>query len=302
MRSLVAITFLMSFPSHSNNIDYWESIFQSSAQARERAHQVQQPIAAPKSSNFGLRFHPILQIDRLHRGVDFAAEEGTPFYAAGAGVVLYAETRGDLGLTIAVRHDNGIVTRYGHASAALVQQGDNVDRHTHIGLVGTTGVSTGPHLHFELIKDGKHINPEDISFYNPNDDHLTLDERINGLLTRQQQTVLQGAPHQQLSDYTNGLFSREHKAKKNNRLATKNKTTWSLANELIAGSRLTVYQSLYAIMDANPSLFPTRDINLRYEGELVLPDIEIIAKQCQVSTKNKFYGVPSEIAAVNLSP
>lgn len=184
--------FLLLFSASSSANEYWETVLRQTEEARLRAQQIQQPIEAPKSSNFGLRFHPVLNVDRLHRGVDFAAEEGTPFNAAGSGVVLYAEERGELGLTIAIQHANGYITRYGHASQTLVIEGDIVDKHTPIGLVGSTGTATAPHVHFELIINGEHVDPSEITtLYDPNTELATLDERIDSLLSPQQLATLQ---------------------------------------------------------------------------------------------------------------
>ena len=294
MRTLLTLSMLFSSAAYAANMDYWESVLASSELERQRAHQVHQPIEAPKSSDFGLRFHPILQKDRLHRGVDFAAEEGTPFFSAGAGVVMYAEARGDLGLTIAIKHENGMITRYAHASSALVQQGEQVDRYTPIGRVGTSGLSTGPHLHFELIKEGKHVNPEEItSFYNPNEDNLTLEERINTLLTDQQKNVLSETEFSQIAQYISKATTPHllYTAQNDVLVKKSRKTTWAIAADLVSGTELTVYQSLYAIMEANPELFPTKNINLRYEGELLVPDVDTIAKQCPEDSKARFYGL-----------
>lgn len=187
MKRLTVIPLFVLFSSSILANQHWEAVFKATEEARQRALEVQLPINAPKSSDFGMRFHPILHRDRLHRGIDFAAKAGTPFHAAGAGVVLYTEERGELGLTIAIQHKDGIVTRYGHASSMLVLPGDLVDKETVIGLVGSTGSSTDPHLHFELILNDEHVNPATLqSFYDPNEERKSLDERINSLLSDQQ--------------------------------------------------------------------------------------------------------------------
>lgn len=193
MRTLLIFTSMLSFFSFASTDDYWETVFKNTEEARQRATQIHQPIEdAPTSSKFGMRFHPILSVDKMHRGVDFAADEGTPFKAAGKGVVLYAEERSDLGLTVAIEHSNGYVTRYGHASKLLVKAGDTVEDQMIIGLVGKTGMATNAHLHFETIRNGLHVDPTEITtLYDPNDNLTTLEDRINSLLSREQVETLE---------------------------------------------------------------------------------------------------------------
>jgi FimV-like protein len=198
MRPLLIISSLLVFNASANSEDYWETVFKNTEEARLRASQIHQPLDdAQTSSKFGMRFHPILNVDKLHRGVDFAAEHGVPFKAAGKGIVLYAEERGDLGLAIAIEHSNGFVTRYGHASKLLVQAGDYVEDQMIIGLVGDTGIATNSHLHFETIRDGVHVDPSEITtLYNPNDNFTSLDDSINSLLSKEQiETLEQSGYH-----------------------------------------------------------------------------------------------------------
>lgn len=198
MRPLLIISSLLVFNASANSEDYWETVFKNTEEARLRASQIHQPLDdAQTSSKFGMRFHPILNVDKLHRGVDFAAEHGVPFKAAGKGIVLYAEERGDLGLAIAIEHSNGFVTRYGHASKLLVKAGDYVEDQMIIGLVGDTGGATDSHLHFETIRDGVHVDPSEITtLYNPNDNFTSLDDSINSLLSKEQiETLEQSGYH-----------------------------------------------------------------------------------------------------------
>ena len=282
---------LMTFSSAAEPASHWEAIFEATKNARLRAHEVQQPITAPKSSNFGLRFHPILNTNRLHRGTDYAAPEGAPFRAAGNGTVMYAQKRGDLGLTIAIKHDNGYISRYGHASESLVQPGDIVSKNQQIGLVGSTGKVTGPHLHFEMLVDGEHVNPDDIkSFYNPEQDEPTLSERIDNLLSDQQRATLMSAWSQPIG--REGRFNPQlDNAFNHKRRKPDLRTTWSIANDLVKNTDLTIYQSLYAIVDFNPEAFSNGDINVRYADQpLELPTYQLIAKQCPKKAKERFYG------------
>ncbi len=111
------------------------------------------------SSYFGLRFHPILKRYRHHHGVDFAAPYGTPVSSIGDGVVVYAGWKGGYGKYIRIRHPNGYMSGYGHLSRIYVRRGQRVRQGQLIGRVGSTGLSTGPHLHFEILKDGRFVNP-----------------------------------------------------------------------------------------------------------------------------------------------
>lgn len=113
------------------------------------------------SSNFGYRTHPILGYQKLHRGTDFAAPIGTPMYAAGAGVVEVAAPRGAAGNFVVIRHDNGWQTRYMHLNrfADGLAPGVRLTQGQQIGEVGTTGRSTGPHLHYEVFIDGEPVDP-----------------------------------------------------------------------------------------------------------------------------------------------
>lgn len=116
---------------------------------------------ARMSSRFGMRRHPILGYNRMHRGVDFAAPTGTPVYAASNGVVLNARTERGYGRVIRIRHGNGAMTLYAHLSrfAPGLGAGTRVRQGQTIGRVGSTGMSTGPHLHYELHVNGRAVNP-----------------------------------------------------------------------------------------------------------------------------------------------
>ncbi len=117
--------------------------------------------AARVSSGFGFRIHPILGFAKLHRGTDFAAPTGTPIYASGDGAVEFAAFKGANGNLTILRHDNGWRTYYLHQSvfAPGIAPGARVTQGQEIGKVGTTGRSTGPHLHYELHVDGEAVDP-----------------------------------------------------------------------------------------------------------------------------------------------
>ncbi len=113
------------------------------------------------SSNFGMRKHPISGYNKMHKGVDFAAPLGTPIYAGGNGVVEYVGKNGGYGNYIRIRHNNEYKTAYAHLSSFKkgISKGVRVNQGDVIGFVGSTGNSTGPHLHYEIIFQNKQINP-----------------------------------------------------------------------------------------------------------------------------------------------
>lgn len=111
------------------------------------------------SSRYGRRLDPFTGQPSLHRGLDFAAPIGTAVIAPAAGRVKRASRRGSLGLLIEIDHGNGLVTRYGHLDGFAVNKGDWVTRGQVIGRLGNTGRSTGPHLHYEVVEDGRSQNP-----------------------------------------------------------------------------------------------------------------------------------------------
>ena len=111
------------------------------------------------TSGFGYRTDPITGETKLHKGMDFKAKWGESVYAAAGGRVIFAGVSGGYGNLIQIRHANGYLTYYGHLSKILTKQGHKVRRGELIGKVGATGRVTGPHLHFEIRKNGKAINP-----------------------------------------------------------------------------------------------------------------------------------------------
>ncbi|MDH7640315.1 M23 family metallopeptidase [Sphingomonas oryzagri] len=119
---------------------------------------------ARMSSGFGMRFHPILGFSRMHQGVDLAAPYGTPIVAAADGVVRFAGWHGGHGNFVQIAHDGGMGTGYGHMSRIIVRPGETVQQGELIGYVGSTGLSTGPHCHFEVYRGGQAIDPASASF------------------------------------------------------------------------------------------------------------------------------------------
>jgi len=115
-------------------------------------------------SGFGWRTHPIYKTQEFHPGMDFTAEQGTPIYATGNGVVENADAGAQgYGNHVVVNHGFGYKTLYAHMSRMAVKPGTKVNRGDLLGYVGSTGLSTGPHLHYEVIKNGEKVNP--INFY-----------------------------------------------------------------------------------------------------------------------------------------
>jgi murein DD-endopeptidase MepM/ murein hydrolase activator NlpD len=129
-----------------------------------------QPVAIKGSarlvSGFGYRIHPIYKTAKMHTGIDFAAPTGTPIYSTGNGVVSQTEFNGrGYGNNVVINHGYGYQTLYGHMTKFVVRPGQKVQRGDLIGYVGSTGSSTGPHCHYEVIKDGNKIDPINY-FYN----------------------------------------------------------------------------------------------------------------------------------------
>ena len=117
------------------------------------------PVKGTISSHFGERRDPINGRLRFHEGVDIAAPKGTPIAAAAAGKVIFAGPNRGYGKVVLIQHADGRVTRYAHAGKIIVSEGESVEAGQTIATVGSTGHSTGPHLHFEVMEDGRHINP-----------------------------------------------------------------------------------------------------------------------------------------------
>ncbi|MGF1677176.1 MAG: M23 family metallopeptidase [Rivularia sp. (in: cyanobacteria)] len=113
----------------------------------------------PITSGFGWRNHPLTGERKFHSGIDFAAPEGTPIYAYQAGSVEFAQWKGGYGITAIIDHGLGKSTLYAHASQLAVKEGEKVSQGQMIGKVGSTGLSTAPHLHFEVQLNDKPVNP-----------------------------------------------------------------------------------------------------------------------------------------------
>jgi murein DD-endopeptidase MepM/ murein hydrolase activator NlpD len=111
------------------------------------------------SSGFGVRADPFSGHQAVHDGVDIASHLGSPVLAVGDGVVSHSGEKAGYGVLVEVTHESGLITRYAHTSATLVKVGDRVKKGQSIALVGSSGRSTGPHLHFEVVRNGRAVNP-----------------------------------------------------------------------------------------------------------------------------------------------
>ncbi len=159
----------------------WEQAFaeleQDSREVEEMLHALQQgpegrarltkpwtgklrwPLRGRISSGYGRRTHPIYRVRKMHTGLDIAAPNGTRIRAAAPGKVVHAARWGGYGKCIIIDHGGELATLYAHCSRLAVENGATVEQGEIIGYVGSTGLSTGPHLHFEVRRDGRHVNP-----------------------------------------------------------------------------------------------------------------------------------------------
>ncbi len=140
------------------------------------------PTDGPIGDRFGMRYHPILKVRRMHNGIDFLVNTGTPVYATGDGVVKFAGRKGGLGRTIIIDHGFGYTTVYGHLHRIKVKRGQRVKRGDLIATSGNSGrLTTGPHLHYEVRHNGIALNPrnfmlDDIKLF----DYLSIIKKKQG--------------------------------------------------------------------------------------------------------------------------
>lgn len=181
---------LYRYEKRNGDVDYFDPNGQSARKALLRT-----PIDGARiSSGYGLRRHPILGYSKMHRGVDFAAPRGTPIRAAGNGSIDYAGGRGSYGNYIRIQHNSSIATAYAHMNrlAGGMTKGTRVKQGQIIGYVGTTGRSTGPHLHYEVLRDDRQIDPKDLKL--PSGEQLRGAElerfkRSRDAIDRERQTI-----------------------------------------------------------------------------------------------------------------
>ncbi len=156
--ALISNLVLNNYENKQNNNTYAQ--YNNYAQNNKSSNGFIVPVNYKRvSSGYGSRLHPVKKVVTVHTGVDFAAARGTPIKAANSGVVTYAGVKGGYGNTVIIEHDNGIATLYGHIHEIKTRVGDRVNQGDLIATVGSTGLSTGPHLHFEVLKNGQKMNP-----------------------------------------------------------------------------------------------------------------------------------------------
>jgi len=143
----------------ADQLQVLEHIILNEVQERESAVSGRPIVSGWLSSRYGYRTDPFSGKKAWHNGVDFAGREGADVVAVGAGVVTWAESRYGYGNLVEINHGNGLVTRYGHNKEIKVKPGDVVRKGQVIASMGSTGRSTGPHVHFEVYKHGRAVDP-----------------------------------------------------------------------------------------------------------------------------------------------
>jgi len=164
-----------------------DQMFSASSIDRPRAVPIGQPVAGRITSRYGMRRHPILGYVRMHAGLDFGARYGSPIYAVADGTVTYAGRHGGHGKYVRIQHSGGLGTGYAHMSRIAVSSGTHVRAGQVIGYVGSTGLSTGPHLHLEAYRNGHTINPAGLSIMSrpqiAGEEREAFKARLKSLLT-----------------------------------------------------------------------------------------------------------------------
>jgi murein DD-endopeptidase MepM/ murein hydrolase activator NlpD len=142
------------------SLDEIKSIYNNNQQRLSHL-PVMRPVDGMILSNFGMRMHPVLKMRLMHEGMDFRANIGTPVFATGNGTIRFAGNRGTLGLLIEIDHSHGYITRYAHLSKLEpgIRSGTKVNRGDLIGYSGNSGRVSGPHLHYEILKNGRNVDP-----------------------------------------------------------------------------------------------------------------------------------------------
>lgn len=153
-----------------------------------QAEAMRMPVSGRVTSRFGMRFHPILHSSRFHRGIDLKAIAGTPIKASADGRVVFAGWSGGYGRQVRIGHGDGLATSYSHMSRIAAAPGAFVRRGEVIGFVGSSGLSTGPHLHYEVFRNGRPVNPSAVRAIGGEDaldkqERTALNARLRALLT-----------------------------------------------------------------------------------------------------------------------
>jgi murein DD-endopeptidase MepM/ murein hydrolase activator NlpD len=144
----------------------WDGRFYEASGVGETRQGLMRPVPGWQTSGYGLRRHPVLGYTRMHKGIDFHAPYGSPIYAVSDGTVEFAGRHGGHGNFVKLGHGGGLETGYAHMSRIAVSNGERVRRGEVIGYVGSTGLSTGPHLHFEVYRNGQTVNPATVTYVN----------------------------------------------------------------------------------------------------------------------------------------
>ena len=153
-----------------------------------QAEAMRMPVSGGVSSRYGMRRHPILHARRFHRGIDLKAASGTPVRASADGRAEFAGWSGGYGRQVRIGHGKGLATSYSHMSRIAVAPGAVVRRGQIIGYVGSSGLSTGPHLHYEVYRNGRPVNPATVRYAGGEDtlgkqERTALNDRLRQLLT-----------------------------------------------------------------------------------------------------------------------
>jgi murein DD-endopeptidase MepM/ murein hydrolase activator NlpD len=144
----------------------WDGRFYEASGVGETRQGLMRPVPGWQTSGYGMRRHPVLGYTRMHKGVDFHAPYGSPIYAVSDGTVEFAGRHGGHGNFVKLGHGGGLETGYAHMSRIAVSRGERVRRGEVIGYVGSTGLATGPHLHFEVYRNGHTVNPASVTYVN----------------------------------------------------------------------------------------------------------------------------------------
>lgn len=165
----------------SNSIDIAEKVLRKFEYEKEQFEEISSKLKMNKNlfesipaivptdgrfsiESFGMRFHPILKINKMHNGIDIINDVGTIVKATGKGKVIFVGIRGGYGLTVEIDHGFGYQTIYAHLSSASVREGQTVSRNQSIAKSGNSGLSSGPHLHYEVLHNGQNLNPSEFFF------------------------------------------------------------------------------------------------------------------------------------------
>jgi hypothetical protein len=153
-----------------------------------QAEAMRMPVSGGVSSRYGMRRHPILHTSRFHRGIDLKAASGAPIRASADGRAVFAGWSGGYGRQVRIGHGKGLTTSYSHMSRIAVAPGAFVRRGQVIGYVGSSGLSTGPHLHYEVYRNGRPVNPATVRYAGGEDElgkqeRTALNARLRQLLT-----------------------------------------------------------------------------------------------------------------------